>query len=381
MNIYLDNAATTPLDPEVFEAIKPFMLENFGNPSSTHSHGRKVRVAIESARKKVAELLNCTPGEIIFTSGGTEADNAILVGAIHTYGIKNIISSPIEHHAVTHTLENLQKQGAINVHMVNLDDKGYVDMAHLELLLQKNSNALVSLMHANNEIGNILDFERVCELSEMYNAYFHSDTVQTVGHYKHDLRKNKVHGMAAAAHKFHGPKGIGFKFIHKDKKIHPFVYGGSQERNMRGGTENVYGIIGLAKALEIAYRDMDEHVPYIKKLKSRMIEKLKANIPGVSFNGDSENLDKSLYTVLNVSLPESEENNMLLFNLDLQGISASGGSACSSGATSGSHVLAALYPGSKRGAIRFSFSKYNTPEEIDFVVNKLAELTGILTRI
>ncbi len=381
MNIYLDNAATTPLDPEVFEAIKPFMLENFGNPSSTHSHGRKVRAAIESARKKVAELLNCTPGEIIFTSGGTEADNAILVCAIHTYGLKNIISSPIEHHAVMHTLENLKKQGAINVHMVNLDDKGYVDMAHLELLLQKNSNALVSLMHANNEIGNILDFERVCELSEMYNAYFHSDTVQTVGHYKHDLRKNKVHGMAAAAHKFHGPKGIGFKFIHKDKKIQPFVYGGSQERNMRGGTENVYGIIGLAKALEIAYRDLDEHVPYIKKLKSRMIEKLKANIPGVTFNGDSENLDKSLYTVLNVSLPESEENNMLLFNLDLQGISASGGSACSSGATTGSHVLAALYPGSKRGAIRFSFSKYNTPEEIDFVVIKLAELTGVFTRI
>lgn len=381
MNIYLDNAATTPLDPEVFEAIKPFMLENFGNPSSTHSHGRKVRAAIESARKKVAELLNCTPGEIIFTSGGTEADNAILVGAIHTYGIKNVISSPIEHHAVTHTLENLKKQGVINLHMVNLENKGHVDMAHLELLLQKNSNALVSLMHANNEIGNVLDLEKVSELSEMYNAYFHSDTVQTVGHYKHDFRKAKVHGMAAAAHKFHGPKGIGFKFIHKDKKIHPFVLGGSQERNMRGGTENVYGIIGLAKALEIAYRDLDVHVPYIKKLKSRMIEKLKANIPGVSFNGDSENLDKSLYTVLNVSLPEWEENNMLLFNLDLQGISASGGSACSSGATNGSHVLAALYPGSKRGAIRFSFSKYNTPEEIDFVVNKLAELTGVFTRI
>lgn len=381
MNIYFDNAATTPLDPEVFEAIKPFMLENFGNPSSTHSHGRKVRAAIESARKKVAELLNCTPGEIIFTSGGTEADNAILVGAIHTYGIKNIISSPIEHHAVTHTLENLEKPGGINIHRVNLDTRGYVDMVHLELLLQKNNHALVSLMHANNEIGNILDIEQVGKLAEKYNAYFHSDTVQTVGHYKLDLRKIKVHGIAAAAHKFHGPKGIGFKFIHKDKKIRPFVYGGAQERNMRGGTENVYGIIGLAKALEIAYRDMDEHVPYIKNLKSRMIEKLKANVPGVSFNGDSESLDKSLYTVLNVSLPESEENNMLLFNLDLLGISASGGSACSSGATKGSHVLATLYPGSKRGAIRFSFSKYNKAEEVDMVVNKLVELTGVLNRI
>ncbi len=380
MNIYFDNAATTPLDPEVFEAIKPFMLENFGNPSSTHSHGRIVRAAIESARKKVAELLNCTPGEIIFTSGGTEADNAILVCAIHTYGIKNIISSPIEHHAVTHTLENLKKPGGINIHRVNLDTRGYVDMAHLELLLQKNNHALISLMHANNEIGNILDIEQVGKLAEKYNAYFHSDTVQTVGHYKLDLRKIKVHGIAGAAHKFHGPKGIGFKFIHKDKKIRPFVYGGAQERNMRGGTENVYGIIGLAKALEIAYRDMDEHVPYIKYLKSRMIEKLKANVPGISFNGDSENLDKSLYTVLNVSLPESEENNMLLFNLDLLGISASGGSACSSGTTTGSHVLATLYPGSKRGAIRFSFSKYNKTEEVDIVVNKLVELTGVLNR-
>lgn len=378
MNVYLDNAATTPLDPEVFEAIKPFMLEHFGNPSSTHSHGRKVKAAIESARKKVAELLNCTPGEIIFTSGGTEADNAILFCAVQTYGIKHIITSPIEHHAVIHTVENLEKQGIVKVHMVNLDDKGHADLAHLELLLQKNSQALVSLMHGNNEIGNMLDLERVAELSEMYNAYFHSDSVQTVGHYQHDLRKIKVHGMTAAAHKFHGPKGIGFKFIHKDKKIHPFVHGGSQERNMRGGTENVYGIIGLAKALEIAYRDMGEHVPYIKNLKLRMIEKLRTSIPGVSFNGDSGNIDKSLYTVLNVSLPESEENNMLLFNLDLQGISASGGSACSSGAAAGSHVLAALYPGSKRGAIRFSFSKYNTPEEIDLVVNKLAELIGVI---
>jgi cysteine desulfurase len=210
-------------------------------------------------------------------------------------------------------------------------------------------------------------------------AYLHSDTVQTVGHYKHDLRKTKVHGMTAAAHKFHGPKGVGFKFIRRDKKILPYVYGGSQERNMRGGTENVYGIIGLAKALEISYRDMEGHTRYIKGLKSRMIEKLRANIPGVSFHGDSENLEKSLYTILNVSLPGSDENNMLLFNLDLQGISASGGSACSSGATTGSHVLAALYPGSKRGAVRFSFSKYNTPEEIDFTVNKLAELTGVLS--
>lgn len=374
MRVYLDNAATTPLDPEVFEAMKPFMLEDFGNPSSTHAHGRKVRAAIESARKKIAELLNCTPGEIIFTSGGTEADNTLIRCSIDTYHLQHAISTTIEHHAVTHTLETLEKQGKIKLHYANLDEKGHVDYTHLESLLKANSGALVSLMHANNEIGNILDLEKVGELCHQYQAYFQSDTVQTMGHYHHDMKKLKVHGLTAAAHKFHGPKGVGFMYINKDKKIHQFIHGGAQERNMRGGTENVYGIIGLAKALEISYREMEEHESHIKKLKSHMIEKLKATISGISFHGDSANLEKSLYTVLNVSLPESEENEMLLFNLDIQGISASGGSACSSGASTGSHVLGALYPNSKRGAIRFSFSKYNTQEEIDFTIQKLSEV-------
>lgn len=374
MKVYFDNAATTPLDPEVFEAMKPYMLEHFGNPSSTHAHGRRVRAGIESARKKIAELLNCTPGEIIFTSGGTEADNAILTGAINTYGIHDVISSPIEHHAVTHTLEHLQKAAGINVHMVKLDEKGHVDLADLESLLAQHSNALVSLMHGNNEIGNILDIARVGELVARYGAWFHSDTVQTVGHYRHDLKATNVHGMTAAAHKFHGPKGVGFMFLRKEKRISPFIYGGAQERNMRGGTENVYGIIGLAKALEIAYRDMDRHRAHIEGLKRRMIERLREVVPGVAFHGDSENLERSLYTVLNVSFPESDANNMLLFNLDLQGISASGGSACSSGATQGSHVLGTLYPGSQRGAVRFSFSKFNTAEEVDYAVERVAEL-------
>jgi cysteine desulfurase len=376
MRVYLDNAATTPLDLEVFEAMKPFMLEDFGNPSSTHAHGRKVRAAIESSRKKIAELLNCTPGEIIFTSGGTEADNAIIRSAVATYTIKHIISSPVEHHAVSHTINHLASEG-MKVHMVNLDEKGHVDMVHLESLLKSNKDALVSLMHANNEVGNLLDIQHVGGLCSQYGAFFHSDTVQTVGHYRHDMKALEVCGITAAAHKFHGPKGVGFMYIRKDRKIHSFIYGGAQERNMRGGTENVYGIIGLAKALEIAYRDMDDHTLYIKELKARMIEKLKAQIPGVLFNGDSGNLEKSLYTVLNVSLPETDENDMLLFNLDLQGISASGGSACSSGATSGSHVLGALYPESKRAAVRFSFSKYNTHEEIDFAVTKLAEFLKV----
>ncbi|HNU41914.1 MAG: cysteine desulfurase [Bacteroidetes bacterium OLB12] len=374
MRVYLDNAATTPLDPEVFEAMKPFLLEDFGNPSSTHAHGRKVRAAIESARKKIAELLNCTPGEIIFTSGGTEADNAIIRCAVESYGIKHVISTPIEHHAVTHTLETLEKQGVVELHFVNLDANGQVDLQHLEELLKTHPNALVSLMHANNEIGNLLSLEAVGNLCEQYGAYFHSDTVQTMGHYRHDMKKLKVHGLTAAAHKFHGPKGVGFMYINKDKKIKQLIHGGAQERNMRGGTENVYGIIGLAKALEICYREMDEHEAYITSLKKAMIEKLTAAIPGISFNGNSGDLNKSLYTVLNVSLPESNENEMLLFNLDMAGISASGGSACSSGASTGSHVLGAIYPNSKRGAVRFSFSKYNKPEEIEFVVNKVAEI-------
>ncbi|MGC3945972.1 MAG: cysteine desulfurase family protein [Chryseolinea sp.] len=381
MRVYFDNAATTPLDPEVFEAMKPFMLEDFGNPSSTHAHGRKVRSSIESARKKMADLLHCTPGEIIFTSGGTEADNTILNGAIETYNIKTVISSPIEHHAVEQTLHRIATQNKIQLVNVKLDEKGHVDYANLEVLLRKHSNALVSLMHANNEIGNLLDLQKVADLANAHGAYFHSDTVQTIGHYRHDLSQVKVHGMAAAAHKFHGPKGAGFMFIRKDKKLRPFIHGGAQERSMRGGTENVYGIIGLAKALEIAYRDMDEHIRLVSGLKQYMIGKLREQIPGIDFHGDSAHPDRSLYTVLNVCLPESDENDMILFNLDLQGISVSGGSACSSGAVTGSHVLGTLYPGSKRGAVRFSFSKYNTREEIDYAVGKLTELCQTELRI
>jgi len=377
MSIYLDNAATTPLDLEVFEAMKPFMLEDYGNPSSTHAHGRKVRAAIESARKKIAELINCTPGEIIFTSGGTEADNAILTEAVETYSLTHAITSPVEHHAVLHTLEKLEKAGKITIHYVKLTDKGHIDFHDLAELLQKYPGALVSLMQANNEIGNLLDMQRTAELCEAYHAFFHSDTVQAIGHYRHDMRNVRISAMIAAPHKFHGPKGVGFMYIRKDKKIHSFIQGGPQERNMRGGTENVYGIIGMAKALEIAYRDMDNHTAYITSLKAHMINKLCESIPGVSFNGDSANLERSLYTVLNVSLPESDNRDMVLFNLDLQGISVSGGSACSSGATQGSHVLSALYPGSLRGAVRFSFSKYNTLDEIDRTITVLTEICKV----
>lgn len=371
MNVYLDNAATTPLDPEVFEAMKPYLLHHFGNPSSTHAHGRKVRAAIESSRKKVAELLNCAPGEIIFTSGGTEAINTILTGVMHRHKPTLIITSPLEHHAVLHTLEHCANPDILRY--VNVDEKGNVDLDHLESLLSGTRGALVSLMQANNEIGNLLDLHRVGAICAEHGAWFHSDTVQAVGHYRHNLKETPVHGITAAAHKFHGPKGVGFMYVKRDKKIEPYLFGGGQERNMRGGTENVAGIIGLTRALEIAYTNMEQHTAHIRSLKARMINALRETIPGVSFNGNSGDLDNSLYTVLNVSLPESGENEMLLFNLDLMGISVSGGSACQSGAATGSHVLGAINVPRERGAIRFSFSKYNTPEEIDFVVEKLSQ--------
>ncbi|MEM9856284.1 MAG: cysteine desulfurase family protein [Bacteroidota bacterium] len=371
--IYLDNAATTPLDPEVLDAMLPFLKEHYGNPSSTHGHGREVRAAIEYARKAVAELLNTTPGEIFFTSGGTEADNTLITCGIESYELKHAITSKIEHHAVLHTLENLEKKGKIQLSYVDLDAKGHVKLDHLEELLKANSRSLISLMQANNEIGNLSDLQKIGEIAEKHQAIFHSDTVQTIGHYPHDLKNLKVQCITGAAHKFHGPKGAGFMYIKRGSSIHPFIHGGAQEREMRGGTENVAGIIGTAKALEIAYRDMASHQKHIEGLKVRMIEKLRSAIPGVHFNGDSANLSRSLYTVLNVCLPSSEDNDMLLFTLDINGISASGGSACSSGATTGSHVLSALNTDPTRGAIRFSFSKYTTVEEIDFTVEKVAE--------
>ncbi len=375
--VYLDNAATTPLDKAVIEAMLPMMERNFGNPSSIHSHGREVRNAIEKARKTIAGLLNTSPAEIFFTSGGTEADNTAIVSAIETYQITHAVTSALEHHAVLHTLEHLAKIGKIKLSLVQLTEKGHIDLNHLETLLQQHPNTLVSLMHGNNEIGNLLDLEAVGQLCVQYGATFHSDTVQTMGHYKHDLQKTPIDFIVGAGHKFHGPKGAGFLYINAAKKIHPFIHGGSQERNMRGGTENVYGIVGLAKALEIAYSGMDEHRKHIEQLKSYMITQLKTRVEGISFNGDCENLSTSLYTVLNVGFPPSEESDMFLFNLDINKISASGGSACTSGSNIGSHVLTALGTDPNRPSVRFSFSKYNTIEEIDYVLAKLGQILRV----
>lgn len=375
MKVYLDNAATTKLDEEVLQAMLPYMKEEFGNPSSIHGFGRKTRSAIEMARKTVSKLLNVTPAEIFFTSGGTEADNMAIVKAIETFGLKHAITSKIEHHAVEHTLCELEKEGKIKVSWVKLDKKGNVDLAHLEELLKANPKSLVSLMHANNEVGTLLPINKVGELCEKYEAIFHSDTVQTMGHFAMDLRAMKVHMVTCAAHKFHGPKGVGFLYINHNLKLKPLIQGGAQERNMRGGTENVYGIVGLAKAFEICNTEMAEHQNHIRGLKNYMIEQLQKNIPGVEFNGEVN--EHSLYTVLNVLLPASEEGEMLLFNLDIQGIAASGGSACSSGSNQGSHVLRGLGVDMSRPAVRFSFCKYNTKEEIDYAVSKLKEILKI----
>ncbi|GAB1448683.1 cysteine desulfurase family protein [Bacteroidota bacterium] len=373
--VYFDNAATTPVDPEVIDLMAELMKSDFGNPSSTHAHGRKSRTLIEEVRKKIAHYLNCSPGEIFFTSGGTEADNMALRKSVDDLGVKHIISSPIEHHAVTHTCEELRDKGKVEYHLVKLLPNGHIDLAHLEELLAKYPSALVSLMHANNEIGNVLDLEKVSALCLQYGALFHSDTVQTIGHLPIDLQKTPLDFLACAAHKFNGPKGIGFIYINSKNRIHPFISGGAQERNMRGGTENMHGILGLGKAMDIAYSHLDEIAAHIQGIKSYMIERLRATIPGVQFNGDADG--SSLFTVLNVNLPPTPIAEMILFKLDIAGICASGGSACSSGSNVGSHVLSALGVSPDRPSVRFSFGKQNTCEEVDYVVEKLAEMLKV----
>ncbi len=376
MPVYFDNAATTPLDTEVMKQMVAVMENTYGNPSSIHGHGRQARALIEKARKTIAGLLHTSPAEIFFTSGGTEADNTAIRCGITDNNITHAITSRLEHHAVVHTLEAMEKTGQIRLSFIDTDAKGNIDYQQLEQLLAGNKRSFVSLMHANNEIGTLTDIERIGNLCEKYNALFHCDTVQTMGHYAHDLSKLKIHFVVCAAHKLHGPKGVGFLHVNHRVKIKPMIYGGSQERNMRGGTENVYGIIGLAKALEIAYAEMDAHQQHIQGLKSYMITKLLEKIPGIKFNGETD-ADKSLYTVLNVSFPEMDMADMLLFNLDIAGISASGGSACSSGTDIGSHVLNAIAANAERPSVRFSFSKYNTRDEVDFVVNKVRELYSV----
>ncbi len=374
--IYFDNAATTPLDKEVVKAMTEHMLNNFGNPSSSHEFGRKAKVQVETARKRIASYFNCTASEVIFTAGGSEADNLVLLNAVKNLGVKRIISSPIEHHAVLHTIEALERNFGVEVDYLSVDQQGEFDYQELETKLHSSEKkSLVSLMQVNNEIGNILDIHKVSNLCIQAGALFHSDTVQAIGHVPLDLKENPIDFIAASAHKFHGPKGVGFAIIKKGYKITPMLHGGEQEMGSRAGTENTHSIVGLDKSLTMAMDHYEEDKDYISGIKRYFIQQISEKIPGVSFNGLSADLNRSAFHILNVRFPVDKP--MMLFNLDLKGIAASGGSACQSGSNKGSHVLSAILDeeAAKLTSIRFSFSKFNTKEEVDTVIK---EVTSIL---
>ena len=372
--VFLDNAATTPMAPEIIDLMSEMMKTHFANPSSVHSFGRESKIVIESARKKIANILNTSPGSIFFTSGGTEADNMAIKCAIYDHKITHAITSKLSHHAVLHPLEDLVAEGKIKLTYIDIDENGMVSLSHLQQLLEDNDRTFVSIMHANNEIGTIQDIKSIGDICKENNAIFHSDTVQTMAHFPFNMQELNVDFMAASAHKFHGPKGVGFIYISEDIQIKPLLRGGGQERNMRSGTENVYGIAAMAKAMEMAYEHLEQETAYIKGLKKYMIEKLQLEIEDVQFYGKCTDLEDSLYTVISCSFPERDNSEMLMFNLDILGVACSGGSACSSGSSKGSHVLTSIVSDSLRPGVRFSFSKYNTKEDIDFAIDKLKEL-------
>ncbi len=373
MRVYLDNAATTPVAKEVVEAMIPVLQADFGNPSSTHFYGRQAKALIETSRRKVAKQLNCSPSEIIFTSGGTEADNMALYSSVETLDVKRIISTRIEHHAVGHTIEHLEKTHGIEAIWLKVDENGHIDLNELEEYLSVEIPTLVSFMHANNEIGTMIPLKEISLLCRKYNAFFHSDTVQTMAHYRFDMQELDIDFITCAAHKFHGPKGNGFLYVNKKAKTCSFIHGGAQERGLRGGTENVAGIVGLTKALEIANEHVEEHQQHVQALKTYMMEQLKECFSDVQFHGETLP-EKSLYTVLNVCLPKTPKSGMLLFTLDLKGIACSGGSACSSGSVKGSHVLEGINADGTRPNARFSFSRFTTKEEIDFTIIQLKSI-------
>ncbi|MHA4895482.1 cysteine desulfurase family protein [Pedobacter sp. PWIIR3] len=372
MKIYLDNAATTSLSRDVFNAMEPYLFESYGNPSSSHYEGRAAKVAIEQSRKTIADLLNADPKSIIFTSGGTEADNTAIVSAIRANGIKVAITSQLEHHAVLNTLKQLEKSGTIKLFFVKNDDQGALSIPHLQVLLEKNESAFVSLMHANNEIGNLNDIHQIAEVCQSFGAIFHTDTVQSICQYQYNTKLLRADFLVGSAHKFHGPKGIGFLYARNPERLIPMLNGGAQERGLRSGTENVSSIVGLAKALELAYTNLSQHHQHFINVKGKMINDLLSKIPGIKFNGHSASKQQSLATVLSVSLPNPENGQSVLSYLDHHGICASGGSACSS--RSSSHVLSALGLANKQTNIRFSFSRYTTEDEVSEAVDRLASL-------
>ncbi|MBC3847795.1 cysteine desulfurase [Winogradskyella echinorum] len=378
-SVYLDNAATTALRPEVIERITNVLQENYGNASSTHSFGRSSKALLEQCRKNIASYFNVSAAEIIFTSGGTEADNLALRSVVRDRGITEIITSRIEHHAVLHTAEQLQTEYGVELKYVDLDDCGLINYTHLEELLQSSKKAVVSLMHINNEVGNILDIEKVAQLCKTHNALFHSDMVQSVGHYKIDLKEIAIDFMAASAHKFHGPKGVGFCFVRKESGLKPLIFGGEQERGYRAGTESIHNIVGMDEALKIAYANLETEKKYVSDLKAYFIQQLKAYIPNVGFNGGCEDEVNSTYTLVNICLPIAPEKApMLQFQLDLKGIACSKGSACQSGSSQNSHVLTAILDESmlSKPSVRFSFSIFNKKDELDYVVSVLKEFVN-----
>ena len=374
MRVYLDNAATTQIAPEVIDYMSDLMRNDYANPSSIHHGGRKSRIIIENARKTVSGFLNTSPGNIFFTSGGTEADNMAIRCGILDNNITHAITSSISHKAVIYPLEELKEKNHISLDYIKLDSNGRVDLNHLDTLLKNNDRTFVSIMHANNEIGTIQPIVEIGEICKKYNAVFHCDTVQTMAHYPIDLQNLKVDFITGSAHKFHGPKGVGFIYISDNINIKPFISGGSQERNMRAGTENVHSIAGLAKAMELSYLNMEKDKIYISDIKKYMIDQLSKNIKDIKFNANCTDFDSSLFKILSVSFPKISESEMLLFNLDIHGISCSGGSACSAGNMSGSHVLDEVCKDKNRTGVRFSFSRYNTKEEIDFTIQKIKEI-------
>ena len=378
--VYLDNAATTRLREGVIAKMHEVLINSYGNPSSTHGFGRTAKTAIEQARKTVAKYINARPSEIIFTSGGTEADNMILRSAVRDLGVETIITSRIEHHAVLHTAEELNREYGTNLAFVSLDSAGNPDLSHLETLLSRDGTfKLVSLMHINNEIGNILDLAAVSALCKKHGALFHSDTVQSIGHYSWDVVTSGVDFLTAAAHKFHGPKGVGFAYIRKDSGLKPLIFGGSQERGYRAGTEAFHNIVGLEAAMVASYEELEKEQAYISDMKSYFVERLQNEMPGVKFNGASGDMARSTYTLVNVCLPYNEDKAMmLLFHLDLKGIACSRGSACQSGSNEGSHVLNEILSEDdlRKPSLRFSFSVYTTKEELDYVVSVLKEFNA-----
>ncbi|PTM05387.1 MAG: cysteine desulfurase [Bacteroidetes bacterium] len=372
--IYFDYAASTPMRNEVVDYYSELLLGSQANPSSSHSFGRKAKVVLESSRKQIAKLMACQSAEIIFTSGGTEANNTAIVMALRDLKVKRIITSPLEHHAVLHAAELWSKAFGAEFSVLSVDAQGQIDLAELEHELQKEGPALVSLMHGNNEIGNLNDLQAIGDLAHKYNSYFHSDTVQTVGHFPLNLGDLPIDFASASAHKFYGPKAVGFLYLSQKLKVQALISGGAQQRGLRGGTENIFQIGAMAKALSLAYEHLAEERSHIEEIKSYFLAQLKAKIPAVYTNGLSGELGKSLYTVASISFPLKDDNGMLLFNLDLHGFALSGGSACSSGSVQSSHVIAALKPNHQDTVLRVSFGKDSKKEEIDLLINYLLSL-------